>query len=166
MPDHDRGDTSWALLVAFIQEHMDVSRLSIRLNLIDCVWEQFEGYLMGDRSDMRNEFQDAYTMYMDLVTELCTLKTLREFHIDISVFGNLERWFVRQVLGAERDPYKGGVSEAEIEQQHSLASRRRLNRLMPVYHDTNMQLPGSNYHPVTEEADSDDNPTTEAELKP
>ncbi|KAL1896750.1 hypothetical protein Sste5346_004383 [Sporothrix stenoceras] len=149
-PNPYRGDKTWAPLVAFISDNMDVSRLSIRLNFIDCVWDKFESYLMSDDTDdLHHEFHDAYCMYMDLVNEVCTLEDLKGFAIDISVFENMEHWFVRQVLG-DRDPYKGGVTEEEIEKMHANKRGRRAHRFMPVYHSTNIPLPNSSWVPPVE----------------
>lgn len=149
-PNPKRGDTSWAPLVAFIRDNMDVSRLSISLSFTDGVWDKYEDYLMSDYDKgLHHEFQDAYYMYMDIVNELCILKDLKGFTIDISVFENMGRWFVRQVLG-DRDPYKGGVTEAEIEKQYPAKHNRRANRFMPVYHSTNRPLPNSNWEPPVE----------------
>lgn len=157
-PGPARGDPSWAPLIAFIRDNMDLSRLSIRLNFNDCVWDKFESYLMSDDTDdLNHEFQDAYYMYMDIVNEVCTLKGLKGFAMDISVFENLERWFVRQVLG-DRDPYKGGVTEAQIEKQYPARHNRRAHRFIPVYHSTNIPLPNSNWEPPVEvgrEVDAD-----------
>ncbi|CAK7211858.1 hypothetical protein SEUCBS140593_001307 [Sporothrix eucalyptigena] len=143
-----RGDPGWADLVAFIRDNMDPSRLGITLDLEECVWDYYESYLISDEptGELMMIFRDAYAMYMDLTTELCTIKTLAKLQIQLSVFENLAPWLVREVLGPKRDPYKGGTSNADIEKQYPVSIFRRPHVRIPYYHDIDQHLQGSNYN--------------------
>ncbi|CAK7214529.1 hypothetical protein SBRCBS47491_002173 [Sporothrix bragantina] len=142
-----RGDEGWADLVAFIRDNMDFSRLEICLDMEDCVWDYYESFLISDEptSQLMDRFRDAYVMYMDLVTELCTLKTLKAFAIRLAVFDDLERWLVREVLGPKRDIYKGGITAADIEGAFRPGHWRRPHVKTPYYHNPDRHLPGSNW---------------------
>ncbi|KJR82019.1 uncharacterized protein SPSK_03165 [Sporothrix schenckii 1099-18] len=151
--DPHRGDTTWASLIAFIRDHMDLPRLTLHLDVRDCIWDRYEFYVLSEAEDeMPASFHEAYCMYMDLVTVLCTLEELKGFRMHSTVYCNLEPWLVRQVLG-DRDPYKGGLANADVEVLHSPATKRRPNRFIPSYHDVNIPLPGSHWHPEKSNAD-------------
>ncbi|KIH89901.1 hypothetical protein SPBR_00772 [Sporothrix brasiliensis 5110] len=49
--DPRRGDTAWAPLIAFIRDNMDLPRLTLHLDVRDCIWDRYEFYVLSEEED-------------------------------------------------------------------------------------------------------------------
>src|SRR3569833_2640833 len=101
-----REANDWRTLVAFVGEHMDLPKLSITVDMVSCVWDQLEDYLMLDDFDPMETFRHAYDMYIDIATSMCALKSLGKVEFRLGAFDLLAPWLEREVLG---ERFSGGV---------------------------------------------------------
>ena len=91
----------WQVLIAFIQQNLNVPNLLIVVNLEAirdmCLWNEDED--AGNRS--------VYDLYFELAAALCSLTGLCDLHFVLGWFTDLEPVLERKVMGEAYDSTKG-----------------------------------------------------------
>src|SRR3569833_3332410 len=127
-----REANDWRTLVACVGEHMDLPKLSITVDMVSCVWDQLEDYLMLDDFDPKETFRHAYDLYIDIATSKCALKSLGKVEFRLGAFDQLAPWLEREVLGERFTGFE--KTKKNNKNKNRKQQKKKKKQKIPTYH--------------------------------